>query len=198
MGSDPRARLRVRTHDQCYAARMRIDAIAIGDNPPEDINVIVEVPVGGQPIKYELDKDAGTLCRRPVPVHADVVPGQLRLRAAHACRRMAIRSTYWSCNTRELVAGLRDQCAARRRADHGGQRGSGRERFWRCRRTPVTKRYDHITRSFGPAGDHAATESSTFFEHYKDLEPGKWVKIGDWFGADRARELIVEAIARAK
>ncbi|MEM6512543.1 MAG: inorganic pyrophosphatase, partial [Pseudomonadota bacterium] len=38
---------------------MRIDAISIGNNPPDDINVIVEVPVGGQPIKYELDKDAG-------------------------------------------------------------------------------------------------------------------------------------------
>ena len=40
---------------------MRIDAIAIGDDPPNDVNVIVEVPVGGQPIKYELDKAAGTL-----------------------------------------------------------------------------------------------------------------------------------------
>ena len=40
---------------------MRIDAIAIGEKPPEDINVIVEVPVGGEPIKYELDKAAGTL-----------------------------------------------------------------------------------------------------------------------------------------
>ena len=40
---------------------MRVDAISIGDNPPEDINVIVEVPIGGQPIKYELDKDSGTL-----------------------------------------------------------------------------------------------------------------------------------------
>jgi inorganic pyrophosphatase len=40
---------------------MRIDAISIGNNPPEDVNVIVEVPVGGQPIKYELDKEAGTL-----------------------------------------------------------------------------------------------------------------------------------------
>ena len=37
-----------------------------------------------------------------------------------------------------------------------------------------------------------------FFEHYKDLEPGKWVKIGDWQNADRARELIVSAIERAK
>jgi inorganic pyrophosphatase len=40
---------------------MRIDAINIGKNPPEDINVIIEVPLGGQPIKYEMDKEAGTL-----------------------------------------------------------------------------------------------------------------------------------------
>jgi inorganic pyrophosphatase len=37
-----------------------------------------------------------------------------------------------------------------------------------------------------------------FFEHYKDLEPGKWVKIGGWHDADRARTMIVEAIERAK
>src|SRR5208283_6194447 len=40
---------------------MRIDAIAIGTNPPEDINVIIEVAIGGEPIKYEMDKAAGTL-----------------------------------------------------------------------------------------------------------------------------------------
>ena len=40
---------------------MRLDQIAIGDNPPEDVNVIIEVPVGGQPIKYELDKASGTM-----------------------------------------------------------------------------------------------------------------------------------------
>ena len=40
---------------------MRIDAIATGRNPPKEINVIVEVPVGGEPIKYEMDKEAGTL-----------------------------------------------------------------------------------------------------------------------------------------
>src|SRR5207244_10363363 len=41
--------------------RMRIDAIKIGNNPPDDVNVIIEVPIGGEPIKYELDKEAGTL-----------------------------------------------------------------------------------------------------------------------------------------
>ena len=40
---------------------MRLDAIAIGKTPPDDINVIIEVPVGGEPIKYELDKASGTL-----------------------------------------------------------------------------------------------------------------------------------------
>src|SRR5207249_2167371 len=42
-------------------APMRIDAIPIGVNPPHDVNVIIEVPVGGEPIKYEMDKEAGTL-----------------------------------------------------------------------------------------------------------------------------------------
>src|ERR1700721_2394137 len=40
---------------------MRIEKIAVGKNVPEDVNVIVEVPIGGEPIKYEMDKDAGTL-----------------------------------------------------------------------------------------------------------------------------------------
>ena len=40
---------------------MRIDAISIGANPPKQVNVIVEVPVGGEPIKYEMDKEAGTM-----------------------------------------------------------------------------------------------------------------------------------------
>lgn len=40
---------------------MRIEDISIGTNPPQDVNVIIEVPVGGQPIKYELDKHSGTL-----------------------------------------------------------------------------------------------------------------------------------------
>ena len=40
---------------------MNIEAISIGDNPPEDVNVIIEVPIGGEPIKYEMNKAAGAL-----------------------------------------------------------------------------------------------------------------------------------------
>jgi inorganic pyrophosphatase len=40
---------------------VRLDAIAVGRNPPHDVNVVIEVPIGGEPIKYEMDKAAGTL-----------------------------------------------------------------------------------------------------------------------------------------
>ena len=40
---------------------MRLDAISIGKNPPEDVNVVIEVPIGGEPIKYEMDKESGAL-----------------------------------------------------------------------------------------------------------------------------------------
>src|SRR5947199_327 len=59
----PRRRVKP-AYDDCVfspESAMRIDAISIGVNPPHDVNVIIEVPVGGEPIKYEMDKDAGTL-----------------------------------------------------------------------------------------------------------------------------------------
>src|SRR5499426_3996536 len=40
---------------------MNLDAIAIGHHPPEDVNTVIEVPIGGEPVKYEMDKAAGTL-----------------------------------------------------------------------------------------------------------------------------------------
>ncbi len=40
---------------------MRLDAISVGKNPPHEVNVVIEVPIGGEPIKYEMDKDAGTM-----------------------------------------------------------------------------------------------------------------------------------------
>src|ERR687886_523280 len=52
---------RGRAHSSGSGAAMNFDAISIGKNPPHEVNVIIEVPIGGEPIKYELDKEAGTL-----------------------------------------------------------------------------------------------------------------------------------------
>ena len=62
---------------------MQIDKIPVGDNPPESLNVIIEVPTGGEPVKYEFDKAIGRAVRRPHPPYADALSGELRLRAAH-------------------------------------------------------------------------------------------------------------------
>ena len=61
----------------------------------------------------------------------------------------------------------------------------------------VSKRYDAVF-EYSDLPEISIQQVEHFFEHYKDLEPVKWVKMGDWHGADKARQLIVEAIERAK
>jgi inorganic pyrophosphatase len=71
---------------------MRLDAIAIGHNPPDDVNVVIEVSIGGEPIKYEMDKAAGTLVvDRFLHTQCAILAttGLCRTRS----RRTAIRST---------------------------------------------------------------------------------------------------------
>jgi inorganic pyrophosphatase len=74
---------------------MRVEAIAIGENPPEDVNVIVEVPPGGQPIKYELDKEAGTLVVDRFLYTPMSYPG--RTRRSLPCHRMRSRNVTIMC-----------------------------------------------------------------------------------------------------
>jgi inorganic pyrophosphatase len=61
----------------------------------------------------------------------------------------------------------------------------------------LTKRYDHI-HTITDLPEITVQQVEHFFEHYKDLEPGKWVKIGDWHGVEDAKQLVVEAIDRAR
>ncbi len=174
---------------------MRIDAIAIGDNPPEDVNVIVEVPVGGNPIKYELDKDAGTLVVDRFLYTPMSYPGNYGF-VPHTLSEDGDPIDVLICNTRPLVPG----CVINVRPigvlimeDNAGQD----EKVIAVPSHQLTKRYDEV-RNATDLPSITLQQIEHFFEHYKDLEPGKWVKIGDWQGADDAKRLIVEAIERAK
>ena len=69
---------------------MRLDAIAIGVNPPDDVNVVIEVPIGGEPIKYEMDKAAGTLVVDRF-LHTPMYPGNYGF-VPHTLSQMAIQS----------------------------------------------------------------------------------------------------------
>ena len=174
---------------------MRIDAICIGESPPEDVNVIIEVPVGGHPIKYELDKEAGTLIVDRFLYTPMSYPGNYGF-VPHTLSEDGDPIDVLVCNTRQLVPA----CVINVRPigvlimeDNAGQD----EKIIAVPSHALTKRYDDVLNATD-LPEITLQQIEHFFEHYKDLEPGKWVKISGWQGADDAKRLIVEAIERAK
>ncbi|MFP1630713.1 inorganic diphosphatase [Zhengella sp. ZM62] len=174
---------------------MRIDAISIGKNPPEDINVIIEVQVGGHPIKYEMDKEAGTLVVDRFLYTPMTYPGNYGF-VPHTLSEDGDPIDVLVCNTRPLVPG----CVINVRPigvlvmeDDGGKD----EKILAVPTHKLTKRYDGVA-NYDDLPDITLKQIEHFFEHYKDLEPGKWVKIGGWQDAEAARRMIIEAIERAK
>lgn len=174
---------------------MRIDAIAIGKNPPEDVNVLIEVPLGGQPIKYEMDKEAGTLVVDRFLYTPMAYPGNYGF-VPHTLSDDGDPIDVLVCNTRQLIPG----CVINVRPigvlimqDNAGQD----EKILAVPSPHLTRRYEKVM-NHSDLPEITLQQIEHFFEHYKDLEPGKWVKIGDWHGAEDARRLISEAIDRAK
>lgn len=174
---------------------MRIDAIEIGNNPPKDVNVIIEVPVGGQPIKYEMDKESGTLVVDRFLYTPMTYPGNYGF-VPHTLSDDGDPIDVLVCNTRPLIPG----CVINVRPigvlvmeDNSGED----EKIIAVPTPALTKRYDKI-QDVTDFPEITLQQIAHFFEHYKDLEPGKWVKIGDWQGRDMAEKLITTAIERAQ
>ncbi len=174
---------------------MRIDAISIGKNPPQDVNVIIEVPLGGQPIKYEMDKAAGALVVDRFLYTAMTYPGNYGF-VPHTLSEDGDPIDVLVCNTRPLMPG----CVINVRPigvmlmeDNSGVD----EKVLAVPSAHLTARWTHVNEA-SDLPDITLKQIEHFFEHYKDLEPGKWVKTGGWQNADFARRKIVEAIERAK
>ena len=174
---------------------MNIDAIAIGSNPPEDVNVIIEVPVGGQPIKYEMDKKAGALIVARFLYTPMTYPGNYGF-VPHTLSEDGDPIDVLVCNTRPLVPG----CVINVRPigvlmmeDNNGKD----EKIIAVPSPHLTRRYEKV-HDYSDLPEITLKEISHFFEHYKDLEPGKWSKIGGWGDEDYARKMITEAVERAK
>ena len=173
---------------------MRIEAIAIGKNPPDDVNVIVEVPIGGEPIKYEMDKEAGTLVVDRFLYTPMRYPGNYGF-VPHTLSEDGDPFDVLIDNTRPILAGAVINVrpvGVLRMADDGG----GDEKIIAVPSPALTKRYVNV-REYTDLPEITLEQIRHFFEHYKDLEPGKWVKIEGWGNAADARRLIEEAIERA-
>ncbi|GAA4526607.1 inorganic diphosphatase [Chelativorans composti] len=174
---------------------MRIEAIPTGDNPPEDVNVIIEVPVGGHPIKYEMDKASGALFVDRFLYTPMTYPGNYGF-VPHTLSEDGDPIDVLVCNTRPLIPGsvlnVRP-IGVLVMEDDGGQD----EKIIAVPSPHLTRRYEKIF-NYTDLPEITLEQIKHFFEHYKDLEPGKWVKVSGWKDAAEARRLIVEAIDRAK
>jgi inorganic pyrophosphatase len=174
---------------------MLIDAISIGDHPPADVNVIIEVSLGGQPIKYELDKEAGILVVDRFLHTPMTYPGNYGF-VPHTLSEDGDPIDVLVCNTRELIPGcvinVKPIGVLMMEDDSGKD-----EKIVAVPSSHLTKRYDDVN-DISDLPDITLQQIQHFFEHYKDLEPGKWVHIGVWKDAEIARKMIVDAIERAK
>ena len=174
---------------------MRIDAISIGKNVPHDVNVVIEVPVGGEPIKYEMDKEAGTLVVDRFLYTPMRYPGNYGF-IPHTLSDDGDPCDVLIINTRAIIPGavmsVRPVGVLFMEDEAGGD-----EKILAVPSSKLTQRYDKV-KSYSDLPDITLQQIQHFFEHYKDLEPGKWVKLLGWGDAAEAKRLIADAIARAK
>lgn len=172
---------------------MDISKISPGENPPSDINVIIEVPLGGEPIKYEIDKPSGAMfvdrflyTSMRYPCNYGFVPHTLSL-DGDPIDVMCV-------GQRALVPGsvLRARpVGVLLMEDDGGQD----EKILAVPHSKLTRYYDKVN-TLSDLPEILIERITHFFEHYKDLEPNKWVKVEGWHDPEKAHELIEQAIKR--
>ena len=173
---------------------MRLDAISIGQNPPDDVNVIIEVPLGGEPIKYEMDKDSGALFVDRFLYTAMRYPGNYGF-IPHTLSGDGDPCDVLVANTRAIVPGAVMNVrpvGVLVMEDNAGED----EKIIAVPSAHLTQRYDRV-QTYTDLPEITLKQIEHFFQHYKDLEPGKWVKILRWGDAEDARRLIREGIERA-
>ncbi|MDR3508420.1 MAG: inorganic diphosphatase [Caulobacteraceae bacterium] len=174
---------------------MRIDAVSIGANPPFDVNVVIEVPIGGEPIKYEMDKASGALVVDRFLYTSMRYPGNYGF-IPHTLSGDGDPCDVIVANTRAIVPGAIISCrivGVLLMEDEAG----GDEKLLAVPSAKLTKRYEGVI-NHTDLPKITLDQIEHFFSHYKDLEPGKWVKIVRWGDAAEAHQLVLEGIERAK
>lgn len=174
---------------------MRIDKIATGRNVPDDVNVIVEVPVGGEPIKYELDKESGTLVVDRFLYTSMRYPGNYGF-IPHTLSGDGDPVDVLIANSRAIAPGAVISVrpvGVLLMEDNAGKD----EKIIAVPSQHISQRFDSIA-NYKDLPEITLSQIEHFFAHYKDLEPGKWVKILRWGDAAEARQMILEGIERAK
>jgi inorganic pyrophosphatase len=172
---------------------MRLEALPIGNNPPHEVNVVVEVPVGGEPIKYEMHKPSGALVVDRFLYTAMRYPGNYGF-IPHTLSDDGDPCDVVIANQRGVVPGavvaVRPVGVLKMQDEAGGD-----EKIVAVPVPRLSRRYEDV-HEYTDLPEITIQQIQHFFEHYKDLEPGKWVKVLGWGDAAEARSYITTAIAR--
>ena len=172
---------------------MDLSKIAAGKKPPHDINVVIEIPVGGVPVKYEVDKDSGALfvdrfihTAMFYPANYGFIPHTLS-EDGDPCDVLVVTPI-------PVVAGCVIRCRPVGALLMEDESGADEKII----AVPVDKLHPFYSqvKSYEDLPPTLCAQIGHFFEHYKDLEKGKWVKVNKWVGAKEACTLIEEGLAR--
>lgn len=172
---------------------MGLDLVNAGKNPPDEINVVIEIPKDAEPVKYEVDKDSGAI----------FVDRVLSTPMRYPCNYGYVPQTL--CGDGDpadvlvllplaLVPGAVIRVrpvGVLRMVDEAGQD----EKILAVPLGKIFPSYDYIDH-IDRVPRHWLDRIGYFFEHYKDLEKGKWVKLDGWGGRDEARQILLDSIER--
>ena len=172
---------------------MGLDLVSSGKDVPNEINVVIEIPKDSEPVKYEVDKKTGAI----------FVDRVLSTPMRYPCNYGYVPHTL--CGDGDpvdvlvlmplpLIPGSVIRCrpvAMLRMTDEAGED----TKIVAAPAPKVFAHYDHIN-DLGDVPQHWRDRIAHFFEHYKDLEKGKWVKVEGWGDAAAARQEILDCVAR--
>lgn len=170
---------------------MGIEKLSIGNNPPHEINAIIEVPKGGATIKYEIDKNSGLLIvdrRLHTPMFYPANYGFIPHTLSNDGDPLDILVVEQEPLMPGSVIAVRPVGVLVMEDEAGKD-----EKIISVPTIKIDPQYKNIN-SYKDLPESLIEEVTHFFKHYKDLEKGKWVKIQGWEDADTAKALITKAM----
>ena len=174
---------------------MNIDLIPAGDNPPQSVNVVIEVPIGGEPVKYEFDKKSGAIFVDRIlhtamryPANYGFIPQTM---GDDGDPLDCLVMTRWPLIPGSVIRAR--PVAVLYLEDEAG----GDEKLLAVPEVKTSPYYADIMEGKDlPA--IVLQQIEHFFTHYKDLEPEKWTRVGTWGDREDAYRVISEGLERAR
>lgn len=173
---------------------MDLSKISAGRNPPKDVNVLIEIPVGGVPVKYEIDKKSGSLFVDRFLHTAMYYPGNYGF-IPQTLSEDGDPADVLVIAPVAVVPGAVIRCRPVGALVMKDQAGPD-EKILAVPVDELHPFYENV-REYTDLPVILRDQIAHFFRHYKDLEKDKWTDIGEWIGAAAAEKLIIEAIERA-